>query len=567
MKLDGCQHELEGFQRFLTLMIKHALQMKAGEKQSVPALHRMGNHLEVPDNQLGMNDSAEAVEVEASPIPGSQIPPTLEVPETAEPVQEIMLEEAMRVPMEVEPCEPAVPAEEGPENVEQMATPAGPNNAVPDVPPTSEEKPLRDAGVEKALQACAVPNVAAEEAVGNDVVEKVAANPEAGPKNGTSEENVDEKEALKVQELQEMASPPDQQLAVPKPLRNADIFPEDPPAGAGHVVNQDEALQAQMAALQAKMLEMANKLDKASKSTADEAAAVKGAAPIPGPDGSMDREDDQPEDPEMIALIIATSANTSSKADGKVNEAKAKEAASEKISTLTHKPAYMRLQRFMQGSEGKKFPHMKKMFEGDASVPWTDKLMMLKKINVYNCIFVWSKERKALLRSWVLNEENRNSVEAEVVLQRNKGQRFQGVRECISVREMMLRKWPRNKILGAISAGGGIKDEHCPDDPTLTSYWVVTGRSLTDHEEANQSCNMRMNMEVNAESADMMLQAVPLGGNVGSQLAVATAEQLDLLQASMSALVLKVFWDCWEVLCVEFVCLFVFVLWSRAVLS
>ena len=47
---------------------------------------------------------------------------------------------------------------------------------------------------------------------------------------------------------------------------------------------------------------------------------------------------------------------------------------------------------------------------------------------------------------------------------------------------MKRRGWPRNKILACVQKGGGIKDEHCPDDPLLTSYWSITERSKTDTE-------------------------------------------------------------------------------------
>lgn len=114
-----------------------------------------------------------------------------------------------------------------------------------------------------------------------------------------------------------------------------------------------------------------------------------------------------------------------------------------------------------------------------------------------------------MLRVWVLNKENRNQCESEVILSRSKSARIEGIRECITVKEMIKRGWPKGKILGAIQKGGGIKDEHDPTDPTLTSYWCITGRKKVDSEEMKQESTMRVKTESNAESLDALLGSTP----------------------------------------------------------
>ncbi|CAK9075788.1 unnamed protein product, partial [Durusdinium trenchii] len=132
-----------------------------------------------------------------------------------------------------------------------------------------------------------------------------------------------------------------------------------------------------------------------------------------------------------------------------------------KITFLSHKNEGMRLNRFMESSEGAKYPHTQKLFNGT------------------------HEEKRQLLRRWVENggdKKNVKDVEASVVMSKSSATKVKGRMECLSVLEMKRRGWPRNKILACVQKGGGIKDEHCPDDPLLTSYWSITERSKTDTE-------------------------------------------------------------------------------------
>ena len=147
-----------------------------------------------------------------------------------------------------------------------------------------------------------------------------------------------------------------------------------------------------------------------------------------------------------------------------------------------------------------------------------------------------TKDRRNLLKAWVLKNEQKNQVEAHIVLERTKKQKYKGTKECLSVREMFLRKWPRNKILGAISKGGGIRDEHCPDDPTLTSYWCVTSRKLQDVDEQRQTASCRMDASVDAGALDI-LTGNPSSGSMGTAAAMEVdPAHMDALQASIGSL-------------------------------
>ena len=135
--------------------------------------------------------------------------------------------------------------------------------------------------------------------------------------------------------------------------------------------------------------------------------------------------------------------------------------------------------------------------------------------------------------------EVKGAVEAQIVFTRTQSQKYKGTKECLSVREMFLRKWPRNKILGAISKGGGIRDEHCPDDPSLTSYWCVTSRKLHDVDEQKQSASVNLKAaKLDAGGVDMLTgnPALKRLGNGNASALGMDQGQLDALQASMGFL-------------------------------
>lgn len=144
-----------------------------------------------------------------------------------------------------------------------------------------------------------------------------------------------------------------------------------------------------------------------------------------------------------------------------------------------------------------------------------------------------------MLRVWVLNQENRNKCESEVILSRSKSAKVEGTRECLTVKEMIDRGWPRGKILGAIRKGGGIKDEHDPNDPTLTAYWCITGRKKVDSEEMKQESRMTVKTQSNGDALDTLLggtPSLPPSLGLGNAAASMSEEQVKALTEALGAL-------------------------------
>lgn len=108
-----------------------------------------------------------------------------------------------------------------------------------------------------------------------------------------------------------------------------------------------------------------------------------------------------------------------------------------------------------------------------------------------------------------MNDENRSQCESEVVLSRTKSEKVEGTRECLTVKDMMQRGWPKGKILGAIKKGGGILDEHDPQDPMLTAYWCITQRKKVDSEEMKREATTRVKTQTNNEAMNALLGGAP----------------------------------------------------------
>ena len=82
-----------------------------------------------------------------------------------------------------------------------------------------------------------------------------------------------------------------------------------------------------------------------------------------------------------------------------------------------------------------------------------------------------SEEKRRLLASWVMKGENRQATEAHCIFSRSSAHKFEGTRELLTVREMIDRKIPKQKIMAIMKRGNGVKDEFCPEDASLTAYW------------------------------------------------------------------------------------------------
>ena len=124
------------------------------------------------------------------------------------------------------------------------------------------------------------------------------------------------------------------------------------------------------------------------------------------------------------------------------------------------------------------------------------------------------------------------------MMTKSQSSKLQGTRELVSVQEMVRRKWPRNKILGAIKAGGGEKDEHAPDDPTLVSYWCRVNTQQVDTSEVRQEAQVRMQAQVDSKTINAITAPPTLDG-LATGAAGLTDEQFQELAASIGALVLE----------------------------
>ena len=114
---------------------------------------------------------------------------------------------------------------------------------------------------------------------------------------------------------------------------------------------------------------------------------------------------------------------------------------------------------------------------------------------------------------------------------------MKGMKELVSVQEMMRRKWPKNKILGAIRAGGGVKDEHAPDDPSLVSYWCRVSTQQIDTSEVRQESQVRIQSQVDQNTMEAVTAAPTLEmGDLSQSAPGFTDEQLQELAKSIGDL-------------------------------
>lgn len=157
------------------------------------------------------------------------------------------------------------------------------------------------------------------------------------------------------------------------------------------------------------------------------------------------------------------------------------------VNSATHRAEYARLGRVMQSAEMDEFPHMAKM--------WSDKATKTK-----------------LLKLWIEKGGDKHAIEGEIVIQKRQKQKFTGTRECLTIADMIKLGWPTTKINGIIAAGGGIPDEHAPQDTSLMAYWVVTGRKQEDINESSVQATARMNASVSGEDAAGLLEPGMLEG-------------------------------------------------------
>ncbi|CAE7254603.1 unnamed protein product, partial [Symbiodinium necroappetens] len=123
-----------------------------------------------------------------------------------------------------------------------------------------------------------------------------------------------------------------------------------------------------------------------------------------------------------------------------------------KVNSATHAKEYARLNRLSESGKLATFPEMTQMWEGNL------------------------QEKNKLLRKFIAHGGNCKACEAELIV----------------LKEQSLTG--RDKIEGIIAQGGGEKDEHSPDNLSLTRFWVVVDREKVEEETAKITAQMKVNM-------------------------------------------------------------------------
>ena len=107
---------------------------------------------------------------------------------------------------------------------------------------------------------------------------------------------------------------------------------------------------------------------------------------------------------------------------------------------------------------------------------------------------------------WVESAGNKASVESKVCLLREQMNSYEADTELLTVREMLDRKWPATKVNGVIRAGGGILDEHAPEDLSLVAYWVKTSRKKREVDLSKTSASMQLTGEASASAVHELMR-------------------------------------------------------------
>ena len=103
-----------------------------------------------------------------------------------------------------------------------------------------------------------------------------------------------------------------------------------------------------------------------------------------------------------------------------------------------------------------------------------------------------------------MQNQDPNGVEAQIVLSKN--QKFSNTtsRELLTVREMLARNFPQEKI-DAICARGGVPDPDVPHLPQCMRFWVQTSCVAQDSEEVSQTSTMQIAAQPSAAGVDAVM--------------------------------------------------------------
>ena len=115
------------------------------------------------------------------------------------------------------------------------------------------------------------------------------------------------------------------------------------------------------------------------------------------------------------------------------------------------------------------------------------------------------------------------------MISRETSQEFKGLKECLSIRDMVLIKnWPAAKIAGIVTKNKGTPDPDAPSSLELTTYWVATTKTMTDRDRTAQ----RSETEIQAETSSAGVAAL-MGSNMPGPGSVSISQQqLDAITAS-----------------------------------
>ena len=117
-----------------------------------------------------------------------------------------------------------------------------------------------------------------------------------------------------------------------------------------------------------------------------------------------------------------------------------------------------------------------------------------------------TKEKKELLKKWILSGQNAANIEADIVLSKTQSRTHTNQRELLTPQQMLDRKMPLDKVRAIVAKGGGIPDEDVPHLASCTRFWVSTGTTLQDVDEQKKVAEIRARADPSTASDVLFAQ-------------------------------------------------------------
>lgn len=135
-----------------------------------------------------------------------------------------------------------------------------------------------------------------------------------------------------------------------------------------------------------------------------------------------------------------------------------------------------------------------------------------------------------MLRAWVETGENRAACESQVILIKEKKEKFAAEREPWSIRDTLRAGWPLEKIRSIVARGGGEPDPDCPEIPSLNQFWVTVSSKRTDTQSAVQRAQTNIQVRTTGEGVAGL---VGLQAAASGRAAAMAPDVIDQVKASL----------------------------------